>query len=333
GFFTPDRLARFVEIAPPRLAASPTDALPLLLNTGRVRDQWHTMTRTGLSPRLSAHVPAPFVAIHPDDATRFGLEGGGLARVTTAHGSAVLEVEVTTSQAPGSIFAPIHWSDATASAARVGALVQAVVDPVSGQPEAKATPAAVAPVAARWRGFLLSRAPLAIGRDDPTFPWWCRVTVDAAAGLLVATDLPPRQVAERAPDLFPGADLAEYADAAAGIYRCAAFVGERLEACLFIAPAEVRPHWGAVGALFQAGGRASALGALSGRDGSATGSAGPLVCSCFSVGLAAITRAIREGGATSPEAIGAALRAGTNCGSCVPELRRIIARELSPEAA
>ena len=68
GFFTEDGKARFVAIAPPRLSAAVSDAWPFVLNTGRVRDQWHTMTRTGLSPRLSTHIAEPFVEIHPDDA-------------------------------------------------------------------------------------------------------------------------------------------------------------------------------------------------------------------------------------------------------------------------
>ena len=84
GFFTPDRKARFVAIAPPRLAAPVSADWPFLLNTGRIRDQWHTMTRTGLSPRLSTHIAEPFVEIHPDDAARLGLEQGTLAQVAHA---------------------------------------------------------------------------------------------------------------------------------------------------------------------------------------------------------------------------------------------------------
>ena len=75
-----DRKARFVAIAPPRLSAAVSDDWPFVLNTGRVRDQWHTMTRTGLSPRLSTHIAEPFVEIHPDDAARLRLEQGTLAQ-------------------------------------------------------------------------------------------------------------------------------------------------------------------------------------------------------------------------------------------------------------
>ena len=127
-------------IAPPRLSAAVSDAWPFVLNTGRVRDQWHTMTRTGLSPRLSTHIAEPFVEIHPDDAARLRLEQGTLAKVETVHGSAVLRVLVNRGQQPGTLFVPMHWSAENSSAGRIGALVQPATDPISGQPEAKATP-------------------------------------------------------------------------------------------------------------------------------------------------------------------------------------------------
>ena len=90
----------------------------LLLNTGRVRDHWHTMTRTGRSPRLGSHVTAPFVAVHPIDAERFGLRAGGFARVANARGQVLAEVSVTDAQRPGEIFLPIHWNDTVAAEAR-----------------------------------------------------------------------------------------------------------------------------------------------------------------------------------------------------------------------
>ena len=80
AFFTPTRKAKFIAVAPPRLAEATNDEFPLLLNTGRMRDQWHTMTRTGLSPRLGGHAVEPRLAVHPDDAARAELEDGGLAR-------------------------------------------------------------------------------------------------------------------------------------------------------------------------------------------------------------------------------------------------------------
>ena len=120
-----------------------SEARPLRLNTGRIRDQWHTMTRTGLSPRLGQHIAEPYVEIHPDDAAQAGIAHDGFARVATDLGQCVLKVVVTERQQRGMLFAPIHWSESNSSSARVGALVAPFTDPFSGQPENKATPAAI----------------------------------------------------------------------------------------------------------------------------------------------------------------------------------------------
>ena len=89
-------------------------------------------------------MPEPFVEIHPDDARALGLND--FARVTTAHGDGIFKVALNEGQQRGSVFVPIHWNGETASAARVCELVAPHTDPFSGQPEAKATPASVAPV-------------------------------------------------------------------------------------------------------------------------------------------------------------------------------------------
>src|SRR5205085_2606164 len=93
GFFTPDRKARFVSPETPALREITNDAYPFRLNTGRVRDQWHTMTRSGLSPRLGQHSPEPFVEVHPADAARYRLKD--FARVRTAHGEGIYRVRVS----------------------------------------------------------------------------------------------------------------------------------------------------------------------------------------------------------------------------------------------
>ena len=104
------------------------------------------MTRTGLSPRLGAHLPEPFVEVHPADAAELGLVDGGFARLHSPHGACVLKVRISEGQRRGSLFAPIHWSETTSSSSRVGDLVAPATDPYSGQPEAKATPVSIAPV-------------------------------------------------------------------------------------------------------------------------------------------------------------------------------------------
>ena len=114
---TIDRKARFIAPEPPALRQPTSTEFPFRLNTGRLRDQWHSMTRSGQSPRLGAHRPEPFVEIHPLDAKAHGLKNGAFARVSTQHGTCVLKVVTSASQPCGSLFAPIHWSGATASSA------------------------------------------------------------------------------------------------------------------------------------------------------------------------------------------------------------------------
>jgi assimilatory nitrate reductase catalytic subunit len=328
GFYTPDGKARFVAPERPAPRAATGKSYPFRLNTGRVRDQWHTMTRSGQSPRLGAHLPEPFVEVHPADAAAAGLTDGGFAYVTTGYGACVLTVAVSDAQRRGSLFAPIHWSDATASAGRICDLVMPDTDRYSGQPEAKATPAAIVPVTFAFRGFALTREPLVL----PDGSWWARVAVAKASGLLFATNDSPTLWRDRAQAMFGnGAELAEYCDAQRGSYRAAAFVGGKLAGAFFVGPAETAPQWHAVKTLFEADALAEEARRvlLSGRSASGLASAGPIVCACFSVGLASIRDAIQSGAAGSVEGIGAALRAGTNCGSCLPELKRIVAEVVS----
>ena len=324
GFYTPDRKARFIAPEMPAAKAPTSKDYPFRLNTGRVRDQWHTMTRSGLSARLGAHLPEPFVEVHPTDAKAMELVDGGFASVATRWGACVLKVVVSDGQRRGSLFAPIHWSDATASAARICDLVMPETDRYSGQPDAKATPAAIAPVRFAFRGFALSRRPVSL----PQGTWWARVAVAKASGLLLATNDGPDIWRGAARQMFgDGAELAEYVDEQRGVFRTAAFAGGALMGCLFIGPAETAPQWDAVKALFEAETLADEARRvlLSGRSADGLVSSGPIVCACFSVGLATIRAAIQAGTATSVEGIGQALRAGTNCGSCLPELKRIVA--------
>jgi assimilatory nitrate reductase catalytic subunit len=332
GFYTADRKARFIAVELPAPKVATSKEFPFRLNTGRLRDQWHTMTRSGQSTRLGAHMPEPFVEVHPADAKAMHLCDGGFAKVATRWGSCVLKVTVTDRQRAGSLFAPIHWSDATASAARIGDLVMPETDRYSGQPDAKATPASIAPAAFAFRGFALTRRPI----RAPVGTWWARVAVTRAAGLLLATNDGPEIWHGHARQMFcDGAELAEYVDLQRGIYRTAAFVAGELTGSLFIGPAEAAPQWDAVKALFEVETLAEEARRvlLSGRSADGLVSAGPIVCACFSVGLATIRAAIETGAAVNVEGIGEALRAGTNCGSCLPELKRIVAEAGGTAAA
>jgi assimilatory nitrate reductase catalytic subunit len=276
------------------------------------------MARSGLSPRLGQHTPEPFVEVHPADAHDYRLTD--FARVKTAHGEGVFRVSVSAGQQRGALFLPIHWNAETASSGRAGELVAPHTDPHSGQPEAKATPAAIEPVTFAYRGFALTRAAFV----PPASTWWARVALAGGIGTLVATNDEPRRWREDAS--WIGQERAEFIDLRRGIYRAASFRDGRLEAALFLAPAAAAPQWDAVKALFEAANvsEIERRMALSGRAADGLAETGPVICACFGVGLNVIRAAIASNTATDVEAIGKALRAGTNCGSCLPELKRIV---------
>jgi assimilatory nitrate reductase catalytic subunit len=318
GFFTPDRKARLVVPEPPALKEATSASYPFRLNTGRIRDQWHTMTRTGLSPRLAMHLPEPFVEVHPDDASNAGLGDGGFARVATAHGSCILRVIVSENQQPGSLFVPIHWSGETASCARIGDLVSAHTDPYSGQPEAKATPATIEPVSFGLRGFARVHDPIIL----PDGTWWARVAVAGATEYRLATNCGPMVWHDFAYRWLAGdARLAERLEGQS--YRAASFIDGELDGCVCVQPADCTTP-------------AVALTAADGEDGGAQparmanhaiGETETVICACFSVGVDTVRKAVACGAARTVADIGRTLRAGTNCGSCLPELKRIIVHE------
>jgi assimilatory nitrate reductase catalytic subunit len=322
GFFANDHKARFIAPEIPALRTETTAGRPLRLNTGRIRDQWHTMTRSGISSRLGQHLPEPFVEIHPDDAIKFGVADDSFARVVTDYGQCILKVAVSERQQRGMLFAPIHWSEATASTARVGAMVAPFTDPFSGQPENKATPASIVPYEYVFRGFALSRVHLEL----PDNVWWARVTVAGGYGYLFAdnADLARWQSWLR---FVAGSDLAEYSDFSGGVYRAASFAGNRIDTCLFVGPARDAGDWDVVKNLFATDtlGDDQRRTLLSGKSADGLVSAGPIVCACFGVGRTTILAAITAG-ARSADEIGVQLTAGTNCGSCIPEMKRLIAQ-------
>jgi anaerobic selenocysteine-containing dehydrogenase len=135
-FAHPDGRARFLahEAQPP---AEPTDdAYPMILTTGRVRDQWHTMTRTGKIPSLLTRDPEPFVELHPDDAAALGVADGDPVEVASRRGAARANARVTETIRRGTCFMPFHWG-ALWGGAVVNQVTLEACDPVSRQPELK----------------------------------------------------------------------------------------------------------------------------------------------------------------------------------------------------
>ncbi len=313
-FATPDGRARLVAVTQKPLPAA-LPKWPMTLNTGRYRDHWHTMTRTGLSPKLARHRAEPLVAVHPDDAARLGIDDGGLARVATPQGDSVYRVAVDDAQRPGELFVPIHWTDQTSSGGRTGLLPRPLADPLSGQPGFKATPAAIAPVTTRWCGFALFAGEPA---KRPDCVWATRVAVPSGSLWELAGDA-------GIDALLPSGERIEAVDRARGTQRIAVLRDGRLIAALFLTETGELP--GRDWLIAQLAEAQAAPTLLAGRAPGAAVERGAIVCACFDIGVRAIVAAIRDQRLADVAAIGAALGAGTNCGSCRPALAKLIAEE------
>lgn len=330
GFFTSDSRAKFIAPETPKLHNETSKEFPLRLNTGRIRDQWHSMTRSGLSPRLGQHSPEPFVEVSHEDAQRYALTEGGFARLRSAHGSAVYRVQVSDVVSKGSLFAPIHWSRANSSNTRTSDLVAAATDPFSGQPEAKAAAVAIEAIEFPYSGFLISLAPVELPRNL----FWTRAATKSGEAVLFAGsettsfwhDFSVQHRAE-------GAEIVEYVDETRNTYRVAHIHDARLTFSLFVGPENARSLWETAKQAFaQSIITKNERGSLlSGKSANGVTETGPVICACFGVGLSAIREAIGEKRACNLHEIGALLRAGTNCGSCRPELNRILQDARTPQ--
>jgi assimilatory nitrate reductase catalytic subunit len=291
------------------------EAFPLRLNTGRYRDHWHTMTRTGLSPKLSQHRREPLVEVHPDTALRMGLSDGGLAQVETAQGKSIFRVACTPNQRRDDLFVPIHWTDQTSGEGRAGRLPGQAHDPHSGQPGFKNTPARITTYQPLWSGFLVSR-------DRPATPdcdYWTRIRT--THGWI--TELAGQSDAAPLTDLLPVGKRIEMIDAHRGVVRSAVIADGKLAAALFISRAgDLAPRDWLAAALGEADPHAMEI--LAGRPATPPPDRGPVVCACFDIGMRTIVDAIAAETLTSVSAVGAALKAGTNCGSCRPAIARVL---------
>lgn len=316
-FYHGDGKARLLPVAIPAYSA-PAPHYPLVMNTGRIRDQWHTMTRTGNVPRLMQHFDEPFVVLHPQDAAAHGLCAGDLTRVQSALGWWCGRVITDDGQRPGQIFIPMHWTRQFSAQACVDGLVAARCCPLSGQPALKQTDVRLQPLRVDWQGWLWQRE-----RRDPTLlDYWSRAPQGQVQRYVVAGQGNAAAWLKQQ----PGMDGVEWQQAEAG--DRAHLLGWRrgvLEYAFYAAPSlpDVDQAFIAQAFAVQLTGARQRHALLGGKAMHAE-SPGRTICSCFSVGERAIDKAIAQGCRT-PAALGAALKCGTNCGSCIPELKQLIA--------
>lgn len=305
---------------------------PLILNTGRIRDQWHTMSRTGLSANLSTHRAEPYCEIHPNDALKYGIQDGELVEVRSEWGQCILRAQVSDNIRRGQVFAPIHWNDQVASDARIGKLVNPVVDAISGEPEFKHTPVLIQPFHTQWQGVLYVREGFEsyVQSFIDKSIWWTKVKAVRATRYEIADRQKFSTTTEQLKSLLPFTEedfeWLNLDDQTAHISHSVVLQDGKLIASLYIAPKELLPDREWLSGLFQRK-RLSAMhrkALLAGQAISMSKSEGELVCSCFKVGKNRIIQTIKEKNITNEKQVTACLKAGGNCGSCLPEIRGLI---------
>ncbi|AEF54302.1 nitrate reductase [Marinomonas posidonica] len=332
-FFTSDRKAHFIPITPVLPQQASNQEWPYVLNTGRVRDQWHTMTRTGDAASLARHTNQPYVEIHPRDVKALGLQDQGLARLVSPSGQAILKVKTSRATSPGQVFAPIHWTQAFANASVVSNLIPQVVDPLSGQPESKHAVIRLEAIAKKVLfGSILSRQTL----DLSDFLYWCRIPSEHGFYYEVALSS-AADVEKTVRNLTLQTGLSEhwleYQNPLSGQSRMAWLEEDQLALLLYwhSKPNNLSMDWLVTklapdSRVLEQERLAILAGSLAQAE-----DKGEIICSCFQVGSKQIQKAVAEGVGSVAE-LGSQLKCGSNCGSCIPELKQFIPSDVEKSA-
>ncbi len=336
-FVTADGRARFIDTRHRGLAEKTDARYPLHLTTGRLRDQWHGMSRSGTVARLWEHSGEPTLAMHPDDVARRGLADGALARVTSRRGELVVRVAASSEMRPAQTFMAMHWGGRFMAGAGANALTLDTCDPLSKQPELKHATVRVEPVALPWEMVMMAKFD---GGDlamlDVLQPWLARFPY-AALGLFGRENgFVSLRVADRtpaAPETIAALDTLfglaaedcamEYRDARRGIAKRVQIRDGKLTAVRLGGETAAR-EW--LKEVMANGAETAAVRrwmlaplVVPPAD---YGARGHIVCSCLGVGEREIRERLAAGAAL--EAVQGELGCGTQCGSCLPELRRSV---------
>lgn len=325
-FSTPNGRAKMFAVQS-AVARDDDTKFPFRLNTGRYRDQWHSMTRTGLSPKLSRHLGEPLVEIHPEDAARAGIDDGALAKIKTPAGETIFRASLTERQNRGELFVPMHWTDQFSNAGRANRLPDQSVDPVSGQPGFKNSDANITPIPIDWKAFLVTRKPHKPALDS--FDYWTQSMVSGGSLYEFAGN-----GSIDIDSLLPPGQRLEAFDAARGTRRMVVMDDEnRLSAALFLTRSGELPARDWIVEQLQNRETSDNIALLAGRKPGKMADAGSVVCVCFNVGTKTILRAISSQNLTDVDAVGTALSAGTNCGSCRPAIAGLLEQTQHQELA
>lgn len=338
-FFTSSKKARFIPLVATLPKQRVSEAFPLVLNTGRIRDQWHTMTRTGKAETLNRHIDQAFVSIHPDDAASYQVEEGDLVALRSAvsdhqpnkgaendsqpGAKVVLSVKVDNNQRTGEVFAPIHWSKTNSSSASIAYLFSGAKDPISGQPELKHAAVALEKLSFAFHGQIFSQQELSPQLLNQKLDYWIKSAVSGGYMYRFASKHDKQNLYSWLQLNFPLYDEWMSSESEDNAYF-AALRAEKLVLAVFTSNdfAEVESAW--IEKLFtQDSLDSKQIAALLRAQPDEKFRQGRTVCSCFGVGEKTIVKAI-AGGCNSVAALGENLKCGTNCGSCKSELSQLV---------
>ena len=336
-FYTKDKKARFISNTPALQKLEISRDTPIMLNTGRIRDQWHTMTRTGTVAKLLSHIDAPYIEVHPEDIIRYQLEEGKLAKLSNQYGEYIGIVQSSSAILVGNMFAPIHWTDQFAKSAVVSAVISPTTDPFSGQPESKAVPVKATPLSAQaWCTVAISQTQtkefsrhltdiIKADKHEEQIVYWCKAPLGTnstdehyflAINDAFDADALFAEIGSLRPDLQP----IRFSNELNQDQRLALINASHPE-LIYYTHKEVKKlpskTWLTEQLETEIEGSANYL--VMGEQAPAE----KMICTCFQVSKSSIISSI-EAGNDTPEALGKALQCGTNCGSCVPELKELI---------
>ncbi|MFT5880942.1 MAG: assimilatory nitrate reductase catalytic subunit [Moritella sp.] len=323
-FATASGKANFIPLYYKSAASEVCQDYPMVLNTGRNRDQWHSMSRTGLATKLNGHMPEPLLSISPQDLAERGIVDASLVEVESLQGKLLVRIHATSGQNTGALFMPIHWSRQNASAGAISSLVASHTDPLSGQPENKYTPVRVNEWSHASRAALWSQRRLQVAKSLPVAEYWVERRLEQGFLYYLASVAAPEVFFQQLKHALHNNYMekqVDYANAAEQKYRFAMSLQDNLDISLMVTPADDQDDASWLASLTMIMPDAGLRATLKGE---AATPASRMVCACHQVTEYAISQAVADG-ADTVEAVGRCSKAGTGCGSCIPEIKRVIA--------
>jgi assimilatory nitrate reductase catalytic subunit len=365
-FPTADGKARFISVAYQGVAEPRSARYPFSLTTGRLRDQWHGMSRTGTLGRLFGHVSEPCVQLHPQDMVQRQLKDGDLVHLTSARGSVLVPAQASREVGLNQAFMAMHWGEEFLSGqsaqgerlAGVNALTSGIFCLDSKQPEFKHTPVKILKAEMPWHLLAVAWLPESQGIAARTALQSLMAQFDFATCVPFSSPSNSNQ-SERCGVLFraarhaapehglleqieqllqlQGPEVLRYSDPKRGQHRAARLIETETQTALegfLLAGDTSAQSW--ITTLLKESLPAHPYGRALLIPGATPPvpvvSRGQQVCACFNVTDLAIAEHLAHSDAAPAQRLAslqASLKCGTNCGSCLPQVQRMLAKHLA----